>query len=60
MVASTPIGMAAADRAAVQTVQRHVVVWERSCQHVTMMRQRGMSAALAFDPHFAERGFQLV
>jgi predicted nucleic acid-binding protein len=30
------------------------------CASFAVMRQRGMSAAFAFDPHFAERGFQLV
>ena len=30
------------------------------CASFAVMRRRGISAAFAFDPHFAERGFQLV
>ena len=30
------------------------------CASFALMRQHGISSALAFDPHFEERGFQLV
>jgi predicted nucleic acid-binding protein len=30
------------------------------CASFAVMRQRGISSAFAFDPHFEERGFQLV